>query len=287
MHDPFKRTLVAIAVLAYCSHASAVITYGAPDAQGRRVVIDGGGPIQGCNTGLVLRNGTYYCPGTALYNNYLERQAALEVAAAAAVAATSNSGNSGNSGGQQMGYMGADGQVHVSPSDASPTCDCAARSTTAEKDAADNAARDAVQVAADTNNDANVGEGGRGGGGGGRVICTELMRQGLLDKIIWRADLAFTLKHLSSTTVRGYHLWAIPYVRLMRRSPMAQRFIRPLATWRAEELAFQMGVLPKSNWKGKLLRWIGEPICFAIGVCAAEQNWQVLWTGRYKLESAA
>ena len=119
--------------------------------------------------------------------------------------------------------------------------------------------------------------GGGGGGGGGRVICTHLMRQGLLDPAIWRADLAYTYKHLSPTTVRGYHLWAIPYVRLMRKSPLAQKLIRPLATWRAEELAYQMGVLQKSNWKGKFLRLTGEPICFALGIFAKEQNWQGLW----------
>ena len=121
------------------------------------------------------------------------------------------------------------------------------------------------------------GGGGGGGAGGGRVICTHLMRQGLLDPAIWRADLAFTYKHLSPTTVRGYHLWAIPYVRLMRKSPLAQKLMRPLATWRAEELAYQMGVLQKSNWKGKVVRWTCEPICFALGIFAKEQNWQGLW----------
>ncbi len=123
---------------------------------------------------------------------------------------------------------------------------------------------------------ANASAGG-GGGGGGRVICTHLMRQGLLDPAIWRADLAFTYKHLSPTTVRGYQLWAIPYVRLMRKSPLAQKLMRPLATWRAEELAYQMGVLQKSNWKGKVVRWTCEPICFALGIFAKEQNWQGLW----------
>ena len=118
---------------------------------------------------------------------------------------------------------------------------------------------------------------GGGGGGGGRVICTHLMRQGMLDPAIWHADLAFTYKHLSPTTVRGYHLWAIPYVRLMRKSPLAQKLMRPLATWRAEELAFQMGVLQKSNWRGKVVRWTCEPICFALGIFAKEQNWQGLW----------
>jgi len=134
----------------------------------------------------------------------------------------------------------------------------------------------------DSNSNTNAMGDHTGGGssGGGRVICTHLMRQGLLDPAIWRADLMFTYKHLSPTTVRGYHLWAIPYVRLMRKSPLAQKLMRPLATWRAEELAYQMGVLQKSNWKGKFVRWTCEPICFALGVFANEQNWQSLWDGQ-------
>lgn len=103
------------------------------------------------------------------------------------------------------------------------------------------------------------------------------MRQGLLDPVLWRADLTFTYKHLSRTTVRGYHLWAIPYVRLMRKSSLAQKVMLPIATWRAEELAFQMGIVPKSNWKGKLVRLSLEPLCFVLGIFAKEQNWQGLW----------
>ena len=176
--------------------------------------------------------------------------------------------------------MGTDGQLHVSPSDNSPTCDCSRElGKTDEKTAQ-------IQNNLNDNDDSDTHADGGGGGGNSRVICTELMRQGMLDKAIWRADLLFTRKHLSPATVRGYHLWAIPYVRLMRRSPWAQNLIRPLATWRAEELAFQMGVRPRCNWKGKFLRWVGEPICFAIGLWAAEQNWQSLWTGRHPLVSA-
>jgi hypothetical protein len=88
----------------------------------------------------------------------------------------------------------------------------------------------------------------------------------------------FTFKNLSQTTVRGYHVWAIPYVRLMRKSPLAEKIMRPIAIWRAEELAHKMGVLQKGNWKGKIVRATLEPLCFAIGLFAKEQDWESLWT---------
>lgn len=116
-----------------------------------------------------------------------------------------------------------------------------------------------------------------GGGAGGRVICTHFMRKGLMDQALWRADIAFTRQHLPAAMVRGYHLWAIPYVRLMRRSPWAEKLMLPLALWRAEEIAFRMGLREKGNWKGKLLRWTGEPVCWLIGKVTPEQDWESLW----------
>ncbi|WP_198596513.1 hypothetical protein, partial [Vibrio splendidus] len=65
--------------------------------------------------------------------------------------------------------------------------------------------------------------GGGGGGGSSRVICTHFYRKGMLDAEVWRADLQYTQNHLSETTVRGYHYWAIPYVELMRKSPLAEK----------------------------------------------------------------
>ena len=121
------------------------------------------------------------------------------------------------------------------------------------------------------------GNGGGGGGGGGRVICTYFYRKGMISQAVWRADLTFTHKHLSPTTVRGYQYWGIPYVHLMRKSPLAEKIMYPIAKWRAEELAYQEGVLEKGNFKGKIVRAILEPICFAIGLFVGEQNWQSLW----------
>jgi hypothetical protein len=111
----------------------------------------------------------------------------------------------------------------------------------------------------------------------GRVICTHFFRKGMIDRDIWRADLEFTATHLSAQTVRGYQCWAIPYVRLMRRSPLAEKIMYPLAVWRAEELAYKMGKRKQGNWKGKIVRFVGESLCHAVGLFVGEQDWQQLW----------
>jgi len=116
-----------------------------------------------------------------------------------------------------------------------------------------------------------------GGGNSSRVICTYFYRKGMMPKDVWRADMEYTFTYLSPATVRGYQYWAIPYVRLMRRSPLAEKIIYPLMMARAEELAYKMGVLEKGNWLGKFLRFFGEPVCFLIGVCVKEQDFNSLW----------
>ena len=89
-------------------------------------------------------------------------------------------------------------------------------------------------------------------------------------------------KYLSSTTVRGYQYWAIPYVQLMRRSKFAESIMRPIALYRAQELAYQMGVVKKGSWIGKLVRVAIEPICWIIGNFVGEQDWSVLYKNSIK-----
>lgn len=120
---------------------------------------------------------------------------------------------------------------------------------------------------------------GSGGGGGGssRVICTHFYAKGEIPKDVWRADLAFTKANLSETTVRGYHAWAIGYVKLMRKFSLAEDIMRPIALHRAQELAYQMGVVNKGSWRGKLARLALEPLCFAIGTFVGASDYMALW----------
>lgn len=109
-----------------------------------------------------------------------------------------------------------------------------------------------------------TGGAGYGGGGSGRVVCTELVRQKLMPKKLLKYEEFHTLHNFPTYAIRGYHFWAVPYVRLMQKYKWATK----LATcfiWRAEEIAYQIGKRPTGNWKGKILRWVVEPICYAIG----------------------
>ncbi len=118
-------------------------------------------------------------------------------------------------------------------------------------------------------------------GGSSRVICTYFYQKGMLTRLDWAADLRFTQQNLSEQTVRGYHVWAIPTVRLMRSgSPtgqMIEKVMHFVALHRAQELAFQMNRRDHGDVVGKAIRCVMEPLCWSIGAFAGKQRWQSLY----------
>lgn len=123
---------------------------------------------------------------------------------------------------------------------------------------------------------------GRGDGsssdGNTRVICTELKRQGLISKADWIMDLRFTATHLSPTHVQGYHLFAIPVVRALRKGRWV-KFWTWAAQRRANDIAFVTGKSTKRDLQGRAIRYIMEPICWTLGRFVPEQNWASLYEG--------
>lgn len=115
-----------------------------------------------------------------------------------------------------------------------------------------------------------------GGAVGGRVICTELNHQGLLSDDLLALDRAYTLS-LSDEVIRGYHVWAVPFVRMMRKHSLITKIALPLAIWRAEEIAYQMGVRQTPHYRGKAVRVIGESICWVIGHFVGATDWTILY----------
>ena len=107
-----------------------------------------------------------------------------------------------------------------------------------------------------------------------KVICTELRDRGLFDARLYATDLQLSRLHISPTTVRGYHLWAIPYVGLMRRSRLATRLIQPLAVAWAQQVCFDYApdrAGYRSTVLGRLLRHVGEPACWVMGFIPRRQ----------------
>jgi hypothetical protein len=102
------------------------------------------------------------------------------------------------------------------------------------------------------------------GGGGGKVICGELHRQGLLDDVTYQGDLAYAVG-MNPDVVAGYQIWAIQYVELMKVSKVATYMAYPIGKAWATEMAYRAGYLKKGSIAGKIISFLGEPVCDLIG----------------------
>ena len=115
-----------------------------------------------------------------------------------------------------------------------------------------------------------------GGVLGGRVICNELMRQGIMTRKQVVLDYKFTEDYLTPQHVAGYHVWAVWMVRQMRKGRLV-KFWSHVAGHRANEIAYIYGERDKPDYLGKAYRKILEPICWSIGFFCKKTDWTVLY----------
>ena len=118
--------------------------------------------------------------------------------------------------------------------------------------------------------------GGVVGGFLGRVICNELMRQGVMDRKQVILDYKFTRDYLTPTHVSGYHVWAVWMVKQMRKGKLVKLWSH-IAGHRANEIAYIYGERDKPDYLGKLYRKILEPICWTVGLFCKETDWSILY----------
>jgi len=111
---------------------------------------------------------------------------------------------------------------------------------------------------------------------GGRVICNELMRQGIMTRKQVVLDYKFTEDYLTTQHVAGYHVWAVWMVRQMRKGRLI-KFWSHVAGHRANEIAHIYGERDKPDYLGKVYRKILEPICWSIGFFCKKTDWTVLY----------
>ena len=115
-----------------------------------------------------------------------------------------------------------------------------------------------------------------GGALGGRVICNELMKQGFMSKEDVILDYRFTRDYLTPQHVNGYHLWAVWVVKQMRKGRMIS-FWKYIAQSRANEIAYIYGRRDKPDYVGKVVRTIGEPVCWFFGLFCKKTDWSTLY----------
>lgn len=118
--------------------------------------------------------------------------------------------------------------------------------------------------------------GGIVGGFVGRVICNELMKQGIMDRKQVILDYKFTRDYLTPQHVTGYHVWAVWMVKQMRKGRLVGLWAH-IAGHRANEIAYIYGERDKPDYLGKLYRKILEPICWTVGAFCKETDWSVLY----------
>jgi hypothetical protein len=115
-----------------------------------------------------------------------------------------------------------------------------------------------------------------GGVLGGRVICNELMRQGLMDRKQVILDYKFTRDYLTPTHVLGYHRWAVFMVKQMRKGRFVKLWAH-IAGHRANEIEYIYGERDKPDYLGKIYRKVLEPICWTVGLICKKTDWSILY----------
>tara|TARA_R110001599_G_scaffold55179_2_gene152871 strand:- start:1315 stop:1773 length:459 start_codon:yes stop_codon:yes gene_type:complete len=111
---------------------------------------------------------------------------------------------------------------------------------------------------------------------GGRVICNELVRQGLLDRRSVILDYKFTRERLTPQHVNGYHVWAVHVVKRLRKGKGVKLW-KHIASHRANEIAYIYGERDTPDYLGKVYRHIGEPACWLIGAFCKKTDWSILY----------
>ncbi len=101
--------------------------------------------------------------------------------------------------------------------------------------------------------------------GGMSAVCTEMHRQGFLsDEMFhdeqWAVDLI-----VDDNMIRGYHVWAVPLVGVMKKSKIVTALLKPLVRGWATYMTYKIGKTEKYSLVGSFIYNVGGRICRLIG----------------------
>lgn len=99
-----------------------------------------------------------------------------------------------------------------------------------------------------------------------KIICNELYNQGFLPQNIWDADERYgeLMWNVDRKLVIGYNMWAKGVVDFMKRKPKYTKYIYFMVKPWTEHMAYEIGVLPKDNWIGKMIHKIGKQYSYYV-----------------------
>lgn len=117
----------------------------------------------------------------------------------------------------------------------------------------------------------------------GWVICTELTKQNRMP-LKWWIKGSRVFSAYPEAVKEGYHVWAVPSVRHMRRHPhsLYSRLLCRIFNWRAENIAAHAGVMGARRLvRGALVTAFLWPMCYAVGYARIKLNKITDWKGLY------
>ena len=99
-----------------------------------------------------------------------------------------------------------------------------------------------------------------------KIICNELYNQGFLPQHIWNADEIYgeMMYEKDPRLVLGYMMWARNVVKYMKVKPQNTKWIYMMVKPWTEHMAYEVGILPKGNWIGKLIHNVGKQYCYYV-----------------------
>ena len=112
----------------------------------------------------------------------------------------------------------------------------------------------------------------------GRVICTELYRQGLMPREDWKLDLWYTQNYLTDQHIIGYWYYAIPTVKIMRKNKLVTNIWKHIAINRTQDIKWRLSK-GKFNLLGRLYSIVLETGASILGQFVKEKDYTVLYKG--------
>jgi len=102
---------------------------------------------------------------------------------------------------------------------------------------------------------------------GASLICTELLRQGLMDYEVYRVDCRYGMYVMMDhpDVYWGYVTIAAPIVKLMKQSRFFTLIVKLFVDQWSKEMLFQMKVSKKRSLMGRLITSIGAKISAYVG----------------------
>jgi hypothetical protein len=121
------------------------------------------------------------------------------------------------------------------------------------------------------------GGGDGGGDGGSPVICTQLFSMGIMSANLYQGE-GEHAKNIPNIIRRGYHFWAVPFVRGMRKNQLLFKLGKTLGLSWAQYAAHKANPDKFApNYLGTVINAIGTPICATLGLFVGETDWETLW----------